>query len=108
MIRMDGDDSSRVGWVAVPGADLVFTPDFVAWFVGVHDRFAERVIDVRAQRGATLDAALSHAAGPGPLPPSQATREPWSIGELPAALWQRGVEISGPAAATPMLINALN
>jgi malate synthase len=105
---MDGDDSSRVGWVAVPGADLVLTPDFVAWFVGLHDRFAERVIDLRAQRGATLDAALSHAAAPGPLPPSQATTEPWSIGELPAALWQRGVEISGPAAATPMLINALN
>jgi malate synthase len=95
-------------WIDVPGADVVFTTDFVAWFVGVHDRFAERVAGVRVLRGAALDAALSHAAGPAPLAPSQATREPWSVGELPAALWQRGVEISGPAAATPMLINALN
>jgi malate synthase len=97
-----------VRWVDVPGADLVFTTDFVAWFVDLHDRFAERVTEVRAHRGADLEAALSRATVPGPLPPNQATEEPWSIGELPAALWHRGIEISGPAAVTPMLINALN
>jgi malate synthase len=97
-----------VRWIDVPGSDLVFTTDFVAWFVGLHDRYAARVTEVRAQRGAALEAALSNAARPGPLPPSRATQEPWSAGELPAALWRRGIEISGPAAATPMLINALN
>ena len=45
---------------------------------------------------------------PGPLPPSMATATEWTVPPLPPELRQPGIEISGPAADTRMLITALN
>ena len=55
-----------------------------------------------------IDAAVHRGVQPGHLAPSTATTSDWSVPDMPAELWNPGIEISGPAHMTSMFINALN
>ena len=48
----DGDKlvPSRARFVNVPGADEVFTPDFLRYVVELHDRFSNRILFLRQRR----------------------------------------------------------
>ncbi len=100
--------ASRAKYANVEGASEVFTPAFLDYAVNLHDAFTSRIHSLRGARLKVLDAALKHRRAPGPLPASPATTSKWTVPPVPAELRKPGIEISGPAAATSMFINALN
>ena len=86
----------------VAGADTILTPDALALIADLH-----RAFDVR--RRALLAARLGRQGEiPDFRPDTAAIRDgDWRIGEIPADLLDRRVEITGPTNAK-MVINALN
>ena len=99
--------ASRLRFAPVEGAAALFTPEFNDYLVALHDRFAARVHELRAHRGAML--RRTHACQAlGPHPPSDATTGNWKVPSVPADLLKPGIEISGPCSITHMFINALN
>ncbi|MDA1256903.1 MAG: hypothetical protein O3C10_03550 [Chloroflexi bacterium] len=98
----------RVNYPEVPGSGEIFTPEFLDYLVSLHDRFGERIHALREQRLAVSAAAVRDGRQPGHLPPSPATTTEWQVPPVPEELTRPGIEISGPAAVTPMFINALN
>ncbi len=92
----------------LPFALDLLSDDFLSLLEGLQGELGPRVRAVREARGARLRAALKDRKRPVPLPPSEASRSAWRVPALPALLEQPGVEISGPAAVTPMMIHALN
>src|SRR5687768_5125540 len=98
----------RVRFEPVDGAAEVFTPEFLDFFVAMHDQFAPRVRELREARAAMLSRALREGTPPGPRPPSAATTGDWQVPPVPEELRKPGIEISGPACLTGMFINALN
>jgi malate synthase len=99
--------STRVRVVPVEGADKLFTPEFNAYLLVLHDRLGSRVHDLIAKRAAMLERA-HEGTPPGHLPPSPATSGDWRVPTVPAELRRPGIEISGPCSITSMFINALN
>lgn len=100
--------NERIEWANVEGADEVFTPEFLEYFVAAHDEFADRVRDLRAKRAEAIRKAIEDGVMPGHLPPSEATTTDWKAPPVPDDLKQPGIEITGPASVTNMFINALN
>jgi malate synthase len=100
--------TGRVRYAPVEGAAPLFTPAFLEYLVALHDEFTPRVRTLMAARAAVLDRALRHGVLPGPLPPSPATQDHWTVPPVPADLLRPGIEISGPCSITSMFINALN
>ena len=92
---------------SVPGADEILTEGALDFLAELHERFDRRrrdLLERRAERQLRFDA--------GELPDfPEDTRElreaEWKIGDIPADLLDRRVEITGPTNAK-MLINALN
>jgi malate synthase len=92
---------------SVPGADAILTSAATEFLGELHERFDDRriaLLNQRAERQRRLDA--------GELPDfREDTREirdsDWTIGNIPADLRDRRVEITGPTNAK-MVINALN
>ena len=101
----------RVDVTAAPsslaGADQILTPEALRFLAELHERFDERrlaLLEARVERQMRFDA--------GELPDfPEETRDirerDWKIGEIPADLLDRRVEITGPTNAK-MVINALN
>jgi malate synthase len=100
--------SSRVRFPDVPGAGEILTPDFLEFLCGLNDAMRAQVDAARAARIDRLRLALRQHTPPGPLPPSEATTQPWQVPALPHPLTLPGIEISGPASITSMMIQALN
>ncbi len=102
-------DRPRVHAVAsgVEGADSLLTPDALEFLTELHERFEPRrraLLSARMERQKKFDL--------GELPDfPDATRDiregEWRIGDIPADLTDRRVEITGPTNAK-MVINALN
>ncbi len=99
---------SRVRYSAVPGADEILTPDFLEFLTGLNDSMRDRIAAARNARIERVRRALKEDAPPGPLPLSEATVQPWKVAPLPEPLTLPGIEISGPASITSMMIQALN
>lgn len=100
--------AGRVRVAPVDGADRLFTPAFLEYFVPLHDRLAPRALALRRARDEVLRRALRDRVLPGPLPPSPATTTDWQVPPVPEELRRPGIEISGPCSIPNMFINALN
>ena len=101
--------ADRVEYAEVPGADDLFTPDFLDYITAAYDKFAPSIADIRAKREAMIGRAVNDrvAAGPSRLK-SEVNSGDWQVPPLPAELLRPGIEISGPVSITNMAINALN
>jgi malate synthase len=90
-----------------PAADVVLTPEAVAFVAGLQRRFGARraeLLEARKQRQAAFD------AGERPTFPSETAEireKDWQVPEAPKPLADRRVEITGPV-ERKMMINALN
>jgi malate synthase len=100
--------AERVRFTPVEGAARLFTPDFLAYVVALHDEFAPRVRTLMAKRAEVLRRALKDGVQPGHPPRSEANTGAWKVPPVPEELRRPGIEISGPCSITSMFINALN
>jgi malate synthase len=91
----------------VAGAEQILTSEALAFLAELHERFDERrlqMLEARIERQKRFDAGEL----PGFPEETRAIREgDWKVGEIPADLLDRRVEITGPTNAK-MVINALN
>ena len=91
----------------VPGAEDILTPDALEFLTELHERFEARR---QSLLGARMERQRRYDAGELPDFP-EATRDireaDWCVGDIPADLLDRRVEITGPTNAK-MVINALN
>ena len=99
--------TSRVSYTGVEGAEDLLTPEFLDYVVEAHDRFADRVQEVRDRREGLLRLALDEGVMPTFLVDSK-SGDDWQVPEVPAELRQPGIEISGPVSIANMAINAVN
>ena len=99
--------SDRVQYADAPGAEELFTPEFIEYIVEAYDRFAPAIADIRDKRAEMMRAARAGALPTFP-PGSEANSGDWKAPPLPAELTRPGIEISGPVSITNMAINALN
>ena len=92
----------------VDGAERILTPGALAFLEQLHERFNP----VRTELLAGRERKRDHAAQSGTLDFLPETidvrRGDWTVALAPAALTDRRVEITGPAAPAKMAINALN
>ena len=100
--------TERARYADVPGADELFTPEFLEYITAAHDRFAPDIADIRRKRGEMIRRAVEDGVLPTFPPPSEANSGDWRVPPLPAELMKPGIEISGPVSITSMAINALN
>jgi malate synthase len=103
---MSGAD--RVNYSNVPGAEELFTPEFLDYIVEAYDRFSPAIVDIRSKRDALLQRALKDNEPPTFPPESEVNTGDWQVPALPDDLLRPGIEISGPVSITNMAINALN
>ena len=100
--------ADRVEYSDVPGADELFTPDFLEYIVAAYDRFAPAIADIRARREAMISRAVNERILPDFPPESEVNTGDWRVPPLPSELLRPGIEISGPVSIANMAINALN
>jgi malate synthase len=100
--------ASRVHCSNVPGAAEILTPEFLDFLVGLDDDLREHVFKVRAERAERVRRAVKDGILPASLPRSEAVMASWRVPPLPEALKLPGIEISGPASISSMMIQALN
>lgn len=100
--------ADRVTFKNVDGSERVLTPEFLELVVTAHDKFSDRVKDIRVKRDAMLRRAVDQGIMPDFLPPSEATTGDWKVPPVPQDLLQPGIEISGPVSIASMAINAVN
>lgn len=92
----------------VPGAESILTEEALAFVEELHSRFAGRRNELLAQRKQAQAAAADTGKLDFPEETRQVRESQWTVAEQPAALQDRRVEITGPAAPAKMAINALN
>jgi malate synthase len=100
--------AARAHVAPVEGAAQLFSPAFLDYLVGLHDRLTPRVHALRQQRADALQRALHGHALPAHLPPSAINTGDWKVPPVPDQLRIPGIEISGPCSIPNMFINALN
>lgn len=100
--------ADRVEFTEVPGADELFTPEFLEYVTEAYDRFSPSIRDIRQKRADMIARAVHDRVLPTFPPKSEANSGDWLVPPLPAELTQPGIEISGPVSITNMAINALN
>ncbi len=105
---MPAADADRVQYADVPGADELFTPEFLDYVTAACDRFAPAIADIRRKRDDMIRRAVRDGIRPTFPPSSEASSGDWSVPPLPAELTRPGIEISGPVSIANMAINALN
>jgi len=93
-----------------PGADVVLTPDALAFVAELHRTFDARRQAVLAGRADRRRELAAHPAGAPldfPAGTAQVRESVWQVAPAPADLTDRRVEITGPV-DRKMMINALN
>ena len=100
--------ADRVEYADVPGADELFTPDFLEFITAAYDKFSPSIADIRARREEMISRAVNERVLPDFPPHSEINSGDWQVPPLPAELTRPGIEISGPVSITNMAINALN
>jgi malate synthase len=92
---------------AAPGQEEILTEEALSFIGALTAEFRPRIEELLAAR-VTRQVAISEGEMPDFLPETQSIREAdWMVGEFPADLADRRVEITGPA-DRKMIINALN
>ena len=100
--------ADRVEYADVPGADELFTPDFLEFITAAYDKFAPAIADIRVKREEMIGRAVNEGVLPDFPPRSEVNSGDWQVPPLPGDLTRPGIEISGPVSITNMAINALN
>ena len=100
--------TDRITYAPVPGAQDLFTTEFIEYLVALHVRFTPTIQDLRRKRAGVLDRALNKGQLPAHLPESEANTGDWTVPPVPEDLRRPGIEITGPVSITNMFINALN
>ena len=100
--------ADRVEFTEVPGADELFTTEFIEYITEAYDRFSPSIRDIRQKRADMIERAVRARVLPTFPPKSEANSGDWRVPALPAELTRPGIEISGPVSITNMAINALN
>ena len=100
--------ADRVAYTEVPGANELFTPEFLEYITAAFDRFAPAIKDIRQKRADMIRRAVRDRELPAFPPKSEVNSGDWRVPPLPAELTRPGIEISGPVSITNMAINALN
>ena len=100
--------ADRVEFADVPGAEDLFTPDFLDYITAAYDKFSPSTADIRAKREAMIARAVNDRVLPDFPPESEINSGDWRVPPVPADLLRPGIEISGPVSITNMAINALN
>ena len=100
--------ADRVEFADVPGAEDLFTPDFLDYITAAYDEFSPSIVDIRAKREAMIARAVNDRVLPDFPPESEINSGDWRVPPVPAELSRPGIEISGPVSITNMAINALN
>ena len=100
--------ADRVEFTEVPGADELFTPEFLEYITEAYDRFSPSIRDIRKKRADMIERAVRDRVLPTFPSESEANSGDWQVPPLPAELTRPGIEISGPVSITNMAINALN
>ena len=100
--------ADRVEFTEVPGADELFTPEFLDYITEAHDRFSPSIRDIRRKRAEMIGRAVRDRQLPMFPSRSEVNSGDWQVPPLPAELTRPGIEISGPVSITNMAINALN
>ena len=100
--------ADRVEFTEVPGADELFTSEFLEYITEAYDRFSPSIRDIRRKRAEMIDRAVRDRQLPTFPPKSEVNSGDWQVPPLPAELTRPGIEISGPVSITNMAINALN
>ena len=100
--------ADRVEFADVPGAEDLFTPDFLDYITAAYDKFSPSIADIRARREAMIARAANDRILPDFPPESETNSGDWRVPPVPADLLRPGIEISGPVSITNMAINALN
>ena len=59
--------TDRIAYAPVPGAQDLFTNDFIEYLVALHDRFTPTIHDLRRKRVDVLDRALNKGQLPAHL-----------------------------------------
>ena len=105
--RTQGGAPARVVGPALPGSELVLTPEALAFVADLARTFGERREALLTYRK-DVQAALDRGERFDFLPRTHAVRDgDWRVAALPADLLDRRVEITGPV-DRKMVINALN
>ena len=99
-------EADRVSFSNVPGAEELFTPDFLEYIVAAYDKFAPAIADIRFKKDALLQRALQQNESPTFPPESDINSGDWQVPSLPDDLLRPGIEISGPVSITNMAINS--
>ncbi len=100
--------ADRVEFADVPGAEDLFTPDFLDYITAAYDKFSPSTADIRARREAMIARAVNDRVLPDFPLESEINSGDWRVPPVPADLLRPGIEISGPVSITNMAINALN
>ncbi len=100
--------ADRVEFADVPGAEGLFTPDFLDYITAAYDKFSPSIADIRARREAMIARAVKDRVLPDFPLESEINSGDWRVPPVPADLLRPGIEISGPVSITNMAINALN
>ena len=100
--------ADRVEFADVPGAEGLFTPDFLDYITAAYDKFSPSIADIRARREAMIARAVNDRVLPDFPLESEINSGDWRVPPAPADLLRPGIEISGPVSITNMAINALN
>src|SRR5258706_6525059 len=91
--------SQRVQVAPVEGAAALFTPEFQAYLLRLHDELGARVHALRAKRDERLVQALQHGRLPS-APASSAAGGDWKGPPGAKGLATPGIEVSGAGAIT--------
>ncbi len=100
--------TDRVEFAEAPGANELFTPEFLEYITEARDKFAPSIRDIRQKRANLIERAIREKTLPAFPSESEVNSGEWRIPPLPAELTRPGIEISGPVSITNMAINALN
>lgn len=100
--------AARARCAPVDGAAELFSPAFLDYLVGLHDRLTPRVHALRRRRAEALERALHGHVPPAHPPQSEINTGDWKVPPVPDQLRVPGIEISGPCSIPNMFINALN
>lgn len=98
---------NRVTFSDDEGAKELFSTEFAKYLILLNDKFTPRVQELRIKRAERLREALQRGILP-KIPRSKINTDDWKVAPIPDELRKPGIEISGPASVTGMLINALN
>ena len=71
--------ADRVDYTDVPGADELFTSDFLDFITAAYDRFAPAIADIRAKRDAMIARAVNDRVLPDFPPQSEVNSGDWQV-----------------------------